>query len=291
MERPRGRRYGPWVFALVALALAGVGALLSEYVAAWGIIEAPNFESPPRPSPRAKMRVEVGPPPATIAVDWLEVDPAHGTIFLLHGIRARRDRMRPWAEPFGAAGLRPVLVDLRGHGGSSGDYLSYGVFDARDLRQVLDALERRRVVAPPYFAFGVSYGAAVAIQWASADPRVEAVVAVAPFASLRDVARSYAPRVPRFLLDRAVDRAGALAGFDPDLASARDAVARTRGRLLLIHGSRDRRVPPWHSRAIFEARPSGTGLVLVDGATHRTIFDDPDGVVRRAALRFFLERP
>src|SRR5439155_19048678 len=102
----------------------------------------------------------------------------------------------------------------------------YGTFESSDLAQVLDAIDAHAKVG----VIGVSYGAAIAIEWAGRDPRVAAVVAIAPFASLRRVVPSYArrlvpsvgPYLPGFLIDLAVTRGAMIAGFDPDAASAED---------------------------------------------------------------------
>jgi pimeloyl-ACP methyl ester carboxylesterase len=68
-----------------------------------------------------------------------------------------------------------VLVDAVGHGASPGKWLSYGVFDAPALSQLLD---RAGLGTAPTGVMGISYGAATAIEWAGSEPRVAARVAV-----------------------------------------------------------------------------------------------------------------
>ncbi|HZU84258.1 MAG TPA: hypothetical protein VE987_15115 [Polyangiaceae bacterium] len=115
---------------------------------------------------------------------------------------------------------------------------------------------------PPIVAMGMSYGAATAIEWAGRDPRVEAAVAVAPFSSLREVVPVYVPRfvpaigrlVPGWLVQRTVDRAGRLGGFDPDAASPLATIARAR-RVLIVHGRADDFVPLAQSESLAAPRP------------------------------------
>jgi pimeloyl-ACP methyl ester carboxylesterase len=174
-----------------------------------------------------------------------------------------------------AAGFRAVLVDLRGHGRSTGDWLSYGVVESRDLAQTLDALEARGLRVGSVGVMGLSYGAAIAIQWAGIDARVRAVVAVAPFASLRDVVPGYAPALlPSSFVSGAIDMAGREGGFDPDDASPVLAIGRTQAPVLLIHGEDDRRIPAWHSKLIFAARAEHTEVLLLPGVGHGAIADD-----------------
>jgi pimeloyl-ACP methyl ester carboxylesterase len=238
----------------------------------------------PAPQP-GEIQVPVGPPIATLALEIVDAAAPRGTIFVLHGIRAQRGDFRPWADMLVGAGFRVVLVDLRGHGRSTGDWLTYGVVESRDLSQVLDALDARGLRAGPVGVMGFSYGAAVAIEWAGDDPRVEAVVAVAPFASLRTVVPGYTLLpLPRSFVNGAIDAGGREAGFDPDRASPLLAIARTRAQILLIHGEEDHRIPAWHSRLLFAAATDAE-LVLVPGAGHLSMLEE--AVIRRRVPPWF----
>lgn len=262
----------------VAALLVGLG----ECSAAHAIVDAPNAGRAVPASVARELRVVTPSPEASIAYEVEGAAEPRATVFVLHGIRDSRASMHGWAALLGAAGLRAVLVDLRGHGRSTGDALSYGVFDAHDLSRVLDDLDARGLRVGRVGVLGVSYGASTAIEWAGADPRVQRVVAVAPFASLADVVPGYSPiPLPGPFVRAAIALAGKMGGYDPALASPRDAVTHTRAPVLLLHGTADDRIPPWHSRAIAAAAPDHSELVLVDGATHDTITDDPSGELRR----------
>ncbi len=293
-----------WPRLLVAfVALLGLGELAVERVGAHVIVDAPNARravnalvADAPPDGVTPLRVEVGPPRASMAV-WLvdSADPI-ATVFVLHGIRDSKRPMVGWGRRLAAAGYRAVLVDLRGHGGSTGDVLSYGVFDSRDLGQIADELARRGLLKGPIGVLGVSYGAATAIEWAGRDPRVKAVVAVAPFSSLRAVMPSYVARfaphlsrlVPGVTFDRTLARAGTLGDFDPGEASPLNAIARAAGaHILLIHGRQDRHIPPWHSEALHARAPDHSELILVEGEDHDTMVGDRPGIVARRGLEWF----
>jgi pimeloyl-ACP methyl ester carboxylesterase len=269
-------RRGPGVrLALVVardLALALLSRKSLDDVGAEALVRAPNMGRAIPAAVQGELRIEVGPPAAVLSVVWVDPPSPRGTVFALHGIRDSRESMPGWGPMLAMAGYRAVLVDLRGQGRSSGDFLTYGVQESRDLSQVLDALEARKLTVGDVGVMGNSYGAATAIQWAGLDARLRAVVAVSSFASLRAVVPGYLPfRLPPTLVDRAIARAGVRAGFHPDLASPVDAIARTRAPVLLIHGAKDVRIPPWHAERLHAAAPDHSELVFIEGEGHDSV--------------------
>lgn len=270
------RRVAAALSLVLALFLAGVAF---ERIGAHAIVDAPNQHATALPPPVAgEQRIAVGPPAATLSVRVVDPKlPPRATIFVLHGIRDKKDNLRHFAEHLSEAGYRAVLVDARGHGASTGQWLTYGVQESRDLSRLVDAL----AVDGPVGVMGISYGGATAIEWAARDPRVRAAVAVAPFASLREIVPVYTPRtlpvvgwlVPRFLQMRTVDAAGAMAGFDPDQASPR-------------RRARDAHADPHRPRSRRRHRP----LRAVRAHRRRRRQRDAGGA-RRAGPRSHLGRP
>jgi pimeloyl-ACP methyl ester carboxylesterase len=199
---------------------------------------------------------------------------------VLHGIRDSKRSMTGMGRAFTEAGYRDVLVDLRGQGQSTGDWLSFGAREGRDLTQVIDALAAQGLLTLPLGIFGPSYGGAVALQLARHDPREVAVVTVATFTRMSDVVPLYAERVvPSWLITRedmgrAMDRAGTLGEFRPEDADSIAAIAATRAHVLLLHGRADRHIPWQHSEALHEAAPDRSRLLIVEGKDHLTIMND-----------------
>ena len=238
-----------------------------------------------------QFQVKVGPPEALLSVSVIEphaaLGPPKGTVLVLHGLHARSFWMLRQARQLAEAGYRAVLVDLRGHGHSTGDFLTFGLQEAADLSEVIDALERLALVAGEIGVYGVSYGATTSIHLAGRDPRVRAVVAVAPFSNMRDevpeYGRTMVPGVGAMISDetyqRAIDAAGGLAGFDPDRASAVEAIRQTSAQVLLVHGTHDWVVPQYHSIRLHEAARDHSQLVSVPWHGHTVIWADPTGEV------------
>jgi pimeloyl-ACP methyl ester carboxylesterase len=259
-----------------------------EAVGAEAIVRAPNAGRRAPAVAAGELRVDVGPPDAVLSLAVIDAPDPRGTVFVLHGIRDSKASMRGWGDMLARAGYRAILVDLRGHGRSTGDTLTYGVVEAVDLTQVLDALEARKLIVGPVGVMGNSYGAAVAIQWAGRDPRLEAVIAVAPFASLRAVVPGYAfVPLPSSFVNRVIDLAAARGRFDPEAASPVDAIQRTRAAVLLIHGRDDRRIPSWHSERIHAAGAGHSELVIVEGAGHDSVAGAPETHLAERASRWF----
>ncbi len=105
-----------------------------------------------------------------------------GTVLLLHGYGLAQFSMAPWALRLAEEGWRCVLVDLRGHGKSTGKRIYFGTRETNDLSQLLDQLARDGHLVGPVAAVGESYGASLALRWKGVEPRVGAVVAIAPYA-------------------------------------------------------------------------------------------------------------
>ncbi len=122
-----------------------------------------------------------------------------GTVVILHGYGVDLDSMLPWGLIVAEAGYRAALVDLRGHGQSTGRRIYFGAVETGDLRELLDQLMRSGAANEPVAVMGESFGAALALRWAADDPRVRAVVAMAPYAEFRAAALGLRDEYVRWL--------------------------------------------------------------------------------------------
>ncbi len=251
---------------------------------AWRLVGAPNHgedKGPEEPTEGIDhaFRVPVGPPKAELDV-WVidPTEPPEGTVLILHGVYDKKRTMVGFGKMLRTSnGLRSVLIDLRGHGHSTGDYLSFGQVESRDLRQVLDALSEKGLLAPPVSVYGPSFGAAVALQSAAADPRIANVVAVATFGSFEKIVVPYidhfhpqlAWALPDAWSESVVDRANALAEVDLRANDNIEAIRSTEARVLIMHGEKDEIVGVDQARALFEAcGPQRCKLVVFPGENH-----------------------
>jgi dipeptidyl aminopeptidase/acylaminoacyl peptidase len=111
-------------------------------------------------------------------------------VMLFHGIADNRGGDSGHAEFLLRHGYSVVMMDSRAQGESGGDMETYGWKERYDTVAVTDALFASEQVRHLY-ALGVSLGAAIALQSAAVERRIEAVAAEDPFANLREVSYDY----------------------------------------------------------------------------------------------------
>jgi len=205
--------------------------------------------------------------PSTPNGDW---------VLLYHGVSDNRTGVLGHAAFLLRHGYSVVMMDSRAHGESGGDMCTYGWKERYDTVAITDALYASEKVRHLY-ALGVSMGAAIALQSAAVEPRIEAVAAEAPFANLREVSYDYAGLDVSPLLGKTLFRpASTLAlasvrregGFDPKDVSPETAVAARPFAVLLICGTADHRIPCRHSERIEKSVSGAKDLWVVKGAGH-----------------------
>ncbi len=185
-----------------------------------------------------------------------EKRPARGTAVVLHPLLTSKSWFLNLGGILADRGWDVVLPDLRAHGRSGGEYTTWGVKEKQDIKLVLDALLKEQAVSERIYACGASMGGLVAIQYAAHDPRCRGVLALAPPASARAGARRILLLESPADFEKALKRAGELAGFDPEEASAVTAAKRLRCPLRIAHGVWDFIIPYAHSEAVFQAAPA-----------------------------------
>jgi pimeloyl-ACP methyl ester carboxylesterase len=255
--------------------------------------------------------VEVGPPPARLryriiepadygvkasTTNWTERGKQHfrfsfvatlpartnvwtsaprGTVVLLHGYGEGGFAMAPWSLRLAQEGWRCVQVDLRGHGKSTGSRIYFGVQEARDLSQLLDALAHDNELIPPVAAVGESYGAALALRWKAVEPRVESAVAIAPYAGLSNavlnICREYAAWMPRALIRSGLKKLPSLLDVDARQLDTTAVLAGTPVTALFVAGAEDKITPLAEVRKLYEKAGPGSKLLVVPGATHEAL--------------------
>jgi len=211
------------------------------------------------------------------------------TIVILHGHNGSSEWTSPHAACLANAGFRCVLIDLRGHGESTGNTVSFGKYEAADIHETLGRLHADGTLGGPFngpvVLMGCSLGGSVALMTAamtaartsaSDSYRLDSVIAVAPFAQLSDVAPHFASHfagwltwlVTDGLTRNTITAMGHLGDFDPQTDSPLAWAPRVHVPTLLIHGSDDDLVPPEQSARLAVALGGPVTRVLIPGQEH-----------------------
>jgi pimeloyl-ACP methyl ester carboxylesterase len=198
-----------------------------------------------------------------------------GTVFLLHGYGEAQFSMLPWAFQLAEDGWRCVLVDLRGHGESTGKRIYFTVVETNDMIQLLDTLAREKELAGPVSAMGESYGGVLALRWKTVDPRVGAVVAIAPYASLSNavmnIRREYIPIVPKFMVKAGMKRLPYLLQIPSSEFDTTTVLQRKPVKALFFAGADDKIAPVPEVEKVRALALPGSELIVVPEATHEAL--------------------
>jgi alpha-beta hydrolase superfamily lysophospholipase len=232
---------------------------------------------------------------------WKVCPPAPNTdwVLLFHGVSDNRTGVIGHAEFLLRHGYCVVMMDSRDHGESGGGMATYGWKERYDTVGITDALYASEKVRHLY-ALGVSMGGAIALQSAAVEPRIEAVVAEAPVANLREVSYDYAGlhagswlgktlfRPAPMMVMRSVEKEG---GFKPEDVSPEKAVAARAFPVLLICGTRDSTIPCRHAERIYKAASGPKELWVVRGAAHAAALGQAAAEYERRTISFFERYP
>jgi fermentation-respiration switch protein FrsA (DUF1100 family) len=260
-------------------------------------------------------------------------NPNGSWVLLFHGVADNRIGVIGQSEFLLRAGYSVVMMDARAHGASGGPMATYGWLERNDTRAIVDELVRSEVgryaeeqlrsgrwrlepaedadlqkpLKPPVplpgaplhiFGLGESMGAGIALQSAATDPRIEAVVAEAPFANLREGTYDYAglrksPWLGKTLFApftwTLLYRDEKLAGFPVAEVSPQKAVAARPFPVLLICDEKDVALPCRHSEMIYASARGPKQLWVVTGAYHTAAYGFFPEEFRRRVLAFFAE--
>ena len=223
--------------------------------------------------------------------------PSKGEVLLVHGQGDNRNGMIVYARLFLSQGYNVLLPDMRAHGLSEGDLITYGLNEAWDIHLWVNWLIARTKVRCLY-GLGESMGAAILLQSLSEEKRFCAIVAESPYSSFEEIGYSRALSVAkidsvfgRLLFAPAIKTALIYAHFrygaDLQMVNAENAVRGTNTPILLIHGMNDKVVPPHHSDRILKAATGPIQLWKVPDTRHSGAISKSTSEFARRVLSWF----
>ncbi|MFO0957810.1 MAG: alpha/beta fold hydrolase [Isosphaeraceae bacterium] len=214
------------------------------------------------------------------------------SVLLLHGNGGSRQSSLGRASMLAGEGCSVLMITLRAHGDSTGDFHDIGYSARHDVVAAVEFLRRRRPDRP-LIVQGVSLGAAAALFAAGElGDSVAGYILESPYSDLKTATwnrtNAYLPPI--------VDRAAylGLRMTAPLLLPDFEAIAPIRGidripasvPILILAGDADRLARPEEARAFFERARSHARLEWFEGAGHVDLAHNDPGRYRELVLNF-----
>ena len=197
------------------------------------------------------------------------------------------------AHFFHEQGFDVLILDLRAHGQSEGEYIGFGVLDRYDCLDWINYVEERFGGKKRILLHGTSMGATTALMTLGFDnltDNVKGVISDCAFTSPYDVfahilKRDYhLPPFPVMNINNVMCRKKAGYGFND--YSTLTALRKTDRPVLIIHGASDNFVPLRMSRENAEACAAPHEFVIVPNAGHGASYYENTGLYEEEELRF-----
>lgn len=183
--------------------------------------------------------------------------PGKPTILYFHGNGDALIYRAGRVAAFQAEGYGVLMIAYRGYAGSSGKPSEEAI--VADARLAYDTLRAEGLAPSDIVIYGESMGTSVAVQVAR-HARSLAVILEAPFTSMIDAWRQFAPLVPVRALIR--DR------FETDRV-----IGEVRAPILIMHGRRDRLVGIELGRRLYGLAPDPKRFEEFPEARHTDLYD------------------
>ncbi len=202
-------------------------------------------------------------------------EPSKKLVILHHGFTSHAADNATHAKFFHEQGYEVLLLDLRAHGESEGDYVGFGILDRFDTLEWVRCGRKRFGADVKVVLHGTSMGGATALMalgLPEIQETVSAVIADCAYTSPADIISHviqkdyHLPPAPIIALTSAYSQSAA--GYRFDTCSTLDALKDNRVPVLFIHGKEDKFVPTWMSEKNFNACSCKKRLLLVDKAGH-----------------------
>lgn len=223
---------------------------------------------------------------------WL-VEPAspRATILLLHGMHRNRDQHLERIGFLYEAGYRCLAFDLRAHGESTGNLISFGYHEAEDVAAILE-LAKARWPEQPLAALGISMGAAALCYGVERMRQLDAVILECLY---RDIASTFARRLDaaffppsyRKLARGVIRMTEWRMGVRKEKLAPIEHVSRfTPIPVFVLTGSEDRYAPPEDTHELYEELGEPREKWIVPGAGHGDLCEVGEAAYRQKVLAF-----
>jgi uncharacterized protein len=233
--------------------------------------------------------------PVTLAAIFASPDSNPGsrpTILFLHGKGGNAIEWKPEAMRALDCGYNVLLPDLRGHGESRGEFVTYGYLEKEDLAEAISAAKEQAGMDPLRLGLhGCSAGATLGIEFAVNRPGIAALWLESPYGDPAEMACHYLsiwtgipPRIlrltSRFAVRAAVSRVRRSLRLEAGGKSFETndpvrSIHRVGAPVCLVYGEKDELVPPRFAARLEASLPAGSSIWRASNAGHCHHDDEP----------------
>ena len=199
-------------------------------------------------------------------------------VIILHGMHGMdATSLFDYAKFIYDAGYTPIIVDMRAHGNSTGESLSFGYNEPLDVIAVIDYISADNDLKDkPIVIYGLSMGGSVAINTAALSDKVDGIIAISPYKSIQGQVSDYMARdgasslfiksfMPAINLKLRMKFK-----TNPKINSPINQISKMRDiPMLIIHGDNDTQTNYNHSEELYsKSVSSNKQLWIVEDAEH-----------------------
>jgi fermentation-respiration switch protein FrsA (DUF1100 family) len=226
-------------------------------------------------------------------VGWFVPSTNGASLILVHGYKDQRASMLRVADVLHRHGYGLLILSVRAHDRSDGELITFGHYEMQDLDAWYTLEATHAGVDPNEIGlFGVSMGGSLAIEYASRNPRISAMVADSAFSSLQDTVDTsvkfftglppfpFAPLI-MFWTERE-------SGYDAGEIDAKRWIPGISPRpILLMQGGADVVVSPASGERLFRAAREPKELWYEPDVGHAQFLDKRPAEFERRVVGFF----
>ncbi len=200
-------------------------------------------------------------------------------VILMHGHTSTREGVIPIALPFFELGYNVLVFDVRAFGDNKYCDCTMGKKESKDLVEIIDYVYKRFGKDIYLGIFGVSLGGASVLLSLRYTQNIKFVVSDCPYASTYklglDILKNRKIPFPFIFMPFIEFWCIILSHFSFRGTSCINSIQNNKVPLLLIHGTSDTFIYPYHSQNIYEKATCYKEIKLFDGAIHaRSILKD-----------------
>lgn len=208
---------------------------------------------------------------------YLPREGSHKTLVITHGIETTLFASVKYVDMFRAMGFNILLYDLRNHGLSGGKNTTFGYYEKYDLHSMVEWAFMRLGPGGYVGTLGESMGGAIALQNAAIDPRLAFCISISSFSDLKQMLIyrfKYEYKLPVTpFLQLADFMTTILSGMSFNAVSPIRDIADIKLPVLLIHGAKDKYVPPQMCKDLYDGKVEGIrSIYLAQNAGHADPF-------------------